>query len=282
MPAPFAARPTVVPRRVILAAAFTLALVVSLAPRPAAVAQGPKADSDGVASTVVKATAKDGTTVTDETDPTTGQHTITVRKGDRTVTISGVPGDQEINRDLKSAAEFVGFEPRIAAVVLGIVAVVFLAPVLAIALILAYRMRKVRLQNETMIKLAEKGIVPPAEAIAAVAAGRPPEQFATDTGSSAGGPPVLPAIPPLPVEHVKYMSKRTVWSDLRKGVLVGAPGLGLTLVSLAEDHTPSGVGLVLLFVGIGYVVLWWLEDRKLSPRGAAPGTPPGSGSGDAS
>ena len=55
--------------------------------------------------------------------------------------------------------------------VILIVAIVFLSPVLAIALILWFRMRKARMLNETMLKLAEKGVVPPAEAMNTLAGG---------------------------------------------------------------------------------------------------------------
>ena len=63
--------------------------------------------------------------------------------------------------------------------VVAIVTVVFLAPVLAIALILWYRMRKARMLNETMLKLAEKGIVPSADALEALAGGKQAAAVAT-------------------------------------------------------------------------------------------------------
>ena len=56
--------------------------------------------------------------------------------------------------------------------VLGIVFIVFLTPILIIALIIWYKMRKNRMQNETMLKLAEKGIVPTADALQAAGASR--------------------------------------------------------------------------------------------------------------
>jgi hypothetical protein len=63
--------------------------------------------------------------------------------------------------------------------------------------------------------------------------------------------------------------KRAVWSDLRKGVLMLMVGLALTFYSMTNDGTPNWVGLVLLFIGLGYVALWWLEGRQLERR--APG-----------
>jgi hypothetical protein len=56
--------------------------------------------------------------------------------------------------------------------VVAIVTVVFLSPVLAIGLILWYRMRKARMLNETMLKLAEKGVVTSGDALEALAGGK--------------------------------------------------------------------------------------------------------------
>ncbi len=153
-------------------------------------------------------------------------------------------------------------EPSLALMIFGIVAVVFLSPVLVIALILWYRMRKNRMLNETMLKLAEKGVVPPAEALGALA-GNPSAAMAAS-----------PSTAPL-YEQAKQLRRRAVWSDLRKGVIMGGIGLGLTFFSILDDGTPNSVGLVLLFVGIGYVVLWWFEDRQVArtANGAA-GSPP--------
>jgi hypothetical protein len=150
--------------------------------------------------------------------------------------------------------------------VIAIVAVVFLSPVLAIGLILWYRMRKARMLNETMLKLAEKGIVAPADALDALAGGK---QAALATTA---------ATAPL-YEQAKQIRRRAAWSDLRKGVITGGIGLGLTLFSMLDDRSPNSVGLVLLFVGIGFVVLWWFEERQIAPSngvasGGTPGGPP--------
>jgi hypothetical protein len=146
--------------------------------------------------------------------------------------------------------------------VVMIVAVVFLSPVLAIALILWFRMRKARMLNETMLKLAEKGVVPPADAMSALAGGN-------IAGALAAGPATSPLY-----EQAKQIRRRAAWSDLRKGVILAGFGLGLTSFSMLDDGTPNSVGLVLLFVGIGYLVLWWFEERQLAPAGKAAGTAP--------
>jgi hypothetical protein len=138
---------------------------------------------------------------------------------------------------------------------------VFLSPVLAIALILWYRMRKARMLNETMLKLAEKGVVPPAEALGALA------------GNSTAPLAAAPSAAPI-YEQAKQLRRHAVWSDLRKGVIAGGIGLGLTFYSMLDDGSPNGLGLVLLFVGIGYIVLWWFEERQFAAKGGAPGAPP--------
>ena len=145
-------------------------------------------------------------------------------------------------------------EPALAIMIISVVAVVFLAPVLAIALILLYRMRKTRMQNETMLKLAEEG-----DRAAGghrrhrdrkpAVTGRFRRRGADGCGSAA-------------TMQVRAIRKQAAWSDLRKGVVMGAIGLGVTLYSLFEDRSANGIGLVLLFLGIGYVVLWWFEERQ--------------------
>ena len=170
----------------------------------------------------------------------------------------GIFGD---DREFDSFNDFAHTEPGLAFMVVSIVALVFLSPVLAIALILWYRMRKTRMLNETMLKLAEKGVVPPAEALNALA------------GNSAAPLAAAPSAAPI-YEQAKQIRRRAAWSDLRKGVILGGVGLGLTLYSMFDDGTPNGLGLVLFFVGIGYLVLWWYEERQFAPRGGGAGTTP--------
>jgi uncharacterized protein DUF6249 len=182
----------------------------------------------------------------------------TVRRGKRgRVTI-------DANGDYDSFDAFVHDRPGIAAMVFFVVAVVFFAPVLAIGLILWYRFRKARMLNETMLKLAEKGVVPPAEALGALTSGKP--------GATLQSTPIY--------EQARQIQRRAAWSDLRKGVLIGGVGLALTLYSILSDREPNGFGLVLLFVGLGFVVLWWFEERRLTPPGSpgsdTTGTPGGT------
>ena len=179
------------------------------------------------------------------TESGTGSHTVTIEKGKKRIHVTGFGNDREFD----SFGEFLDEAPVPAAMIVAIIAIIFLSPVLIVALILGYRMRKARMLNETMLKLAEKGIVPPAEALAA-----------------------SPAAAPI-YEQAKQMRRHAAWSDLRKGVIMGGIGLGLTAFSMLDDGTPNSIGLVLLFVGIGYVVLWWFEQRQIAPRAGADGGP---------
>ena len=286
-------------RRLVLGAALLLALTVGQIPRtPAVHAQEgqPSLPSPGSVTPAPKppvapvkpAVSKEGESVkatieirTDES----GKKTVTIEKpgpakraadadpdvpppdpgagpgkhGKR-VTVD-VFGD---DREFDSFNDFVHNEPWLAAMVVGIVAVIFLSPVLAIALILGYRMRKARMLNETMLRLAEKGVVPPGEALGALVAGNPAAISAS------------PSAAPL-YEQARQIRQRAAWSDLRKGVIMGGIGLGLAMYSILDDGTPNGLGLVLLFVGIGYLVLWWFEDRKIAPASNASTPPPPAG-----
>jgi hypothetical protein len=285
-------------RRLVLGTAFFLALAVSVAPRaPLVYAQEPKTaapPASGQRSTdppklpavpdtpklpgapeVPKGgkslTVKDGRGGEIKIDVTEGgKASVTRTKPAETdvdpdvdgtlqkrakkraqITIDGLP-----DKEFDSFDEFVRDEPALAAMVVLIVATVFFAPVLAIALILWYRMRKARMLNETMLKLAEKGIVPTPEAIGAL-----------------GGKPAAAAAAMAPYyEQAKQVRRRAAWSDLRKGVLMAGFGLALSLHSLITSRSPNIVGLVLLFVGLGFVVLWWFEQRHLpAPDGVATG-----------
>jgi hypothetical protein len=144
---------------------------------------------------------------------------------------------------------------------MGIVFIVFLSPILMIALIVWYKVRKNRMQNETMLKLAEKGIVPPAEAMQAIGSDR----AAAAIGAAAATAPIA--------EQARAIRKAAAWSDLRKGVLLGAVGFAITFYSMLDDASANWFGLVLLFVGIGYCVLWYFEDRQANVAGAAAPAP---------
>ncbi len=173
-----------------------------------------------------------------------------------------------VDRQYDSFDQFLDRDPGLAFLVMGIVFIMFLTPILIIALVVWYKIRRNRMQNETMLKLAEKGIVPPVEALQGV-------------GSRAADATLVRAASALPpAEQVQVLTKRAAWSDLRKGVIMGTIGLALTFHGLIEDGSPGWFGLILLFVGLGYVALWYFEERQAADtvnalRGPASPPPPG-------
>ena len=170
----------------------------------------------------------------------------------------GAPHVTVGGHEYDSFEAFVEQAPWIAGLVFMTTALVFLVPLVVIILVIWYKMRRARMMNETMLKLAERGVVAPGEAMQAIANGRP--EPALQSG---------PATAPL-YEQARSLRKRAAWSDLRKGVIIGAIGFAMTAYSMLDDGSPNGLGLVLLFVGIGFVVLWYLEDRQGEEREGTP------------
>jgi hypothetical protein len=134
----------------------------------------------------------------------------------------------------------------------------FMVPLAIIVLLVWYKMRKNRMLNETMLKLAEKGVMPPPEAMAALGAAPLPA-----TGAAS------PAAASL-YEQARTLRGQRTWSDLRRGVILGAIGLGFQAYSLFESAEANWLGLTLMFLGAGYILLWYFEDRQRPidpPRG---------------
>jgi hypothetical protein len=155
--------------------------------------------------------------------------------------------------------------PWVIGLIFLVVGSIFLTPVILLIGIIWYKLRKTRLQNEAMLALAERGVVPPAQAAEALGAGASPASVA-----------------PGVYQQAVAMRKRVVWSDLRKGVIMTMIGLAFLFYWMTESGSPSWLGLVLLFVGVGYVVLWWLESRHLEQAGGgrpANGGGPGASTG---
>lgn len=142
--------------------------------------------------------------------------------------------------------------PWVIGLIFLVVGSIFLTPVILLVGIIWYKLRKTRLQNEAMLALAEKGVVPPAQAADGLAA-----------GASAA------SVAPQVYQQAVALRKRVVWSDLRKGVILSMIGLGLSFYFVTASGEPSWIGLILLFVGVGYVALWWLEGRHLEQAGAS-------------
>jgi hypothetical protein len=229
------------------------------APAPPAAPAAPAPDAKAAPAPKAGATAPDADTDATDSDSdvdsevTIDSHGIGILKNGKRVTVRGFGVDREYD----SFHDFVKDAPALAFVVFMIVLTVFLVPLLIVALLVWYKIRKARMQNETMLKLAEKGVVPPAEAMQALTQPVPP------------GAAVPPSAAPL-YEQARQLRKRAAWSDLRKGIVMLGIGLGLIFFSMLDDGSPNSVGLVLLFVGIGYCVLWYFEDRPAQRDAGAP------------
>jgi hypothetical protein len=175
------------------------------------------------------------------------------------VRVLGIQSDREYD----SFNELIDEEPWIGVLIFWCVTLAFVTPLLIAIAVVWYKVRKTRMVNETMLKLAEKGVVPPGEAMEAMALGKPAAAMAT--GAPGGAL----------YEQARKVRRRVAWSDLRKGVVLGGIGAALVLASIINDGEANGFGLVLLFVGIGYGVLWWFEERQTpAPNGSPDGSPP--------
>jgi hypothetical protein len=186
---------------------------------------------------------------------------VTIEKHGKKVQIFGLQADREYD----SFNDLVRDEPLLGVLIFFSVALVFLVPLLLALAVIWYKVHKNRMLNETMLKLAEKGVVPPSDAIGALGG----------DGTRGAAPYVAGGVV---YEQARQIRRRTAWSDLRKGMVMGAIGAAFTLAGIVNDGEASGIGLVLLFVGIGYIVLWWFEDRDarkmLPPSGGSAGSGP--------
>jgi len=253
-------------RRLVLG--FVLAVVLAVgwagAVEPAAAAPDPGApaasDPDATppndASAAKEAPAESRSSASDVTITSRG---VIVGKHGHRVSVRGLGGDREYD----SFEDFVNDAPWLAAIVFLAVLMVFLTPLLIVVLFIWYKIRKTRMQNETMLKLAERGVVPPAEAMNSIAASNPGPQT------------VPPSAAPL-YEQARQLRKGAAWSDLRKGVMFIAVGLGFIFYSMLGDGEPNWLGLTCLFVGIGFCILWYFEERQTPPARRDAGTPPSS------
>ena len=170
------------------------------------------------------------------------------------------------DREYDSFDQFVHEDRGLAFMVIGIVFIVFLTPVLITGLLIWYKLRKNRMLNDTMVQLAEKGVAPTGDMLQALVSGRT-ASAATAMAARAGV-----------VEQVKTLRSHAAWTDLRKGVILAAVGLSFVAYSMFDDRSPNWIGLVLLFLGIGYAFLWYFEDRQLAtPPGSAPPPQPPAG-----
>jgi len=248
-------------RRGPLAAAFSTLLLVALAifclappARGAGVAALSTGDHDATVSiTAFPPSIHVDTTTTDSGDVPNKRH------GSARITIN----DDE---DFDVFSSQMRRNPWIIGLIFLVVGSIFLTPVVLLIGIIWYKLRKTRLQSEAMIRLAEKGVVPPAQAADALANSSP-----------------LASAAPQIYQQAIALRRRAAWSDLRKGIILGAIGIAFLSYEGGTGGGPSWIGLILLFLGLGYIILWWLEGRHLEKAAAAGGaaTPAAGGNGSA-
>jgi hypothetical protein len=151
--------------------------------------------------------------------------------------------------------------PWIIGLIFLVVGSIFLTPVVLLIGIIWYKLRKTRLQNEAVLKLAERGAMAPAQAADAVMSGVTPEGAMASTVAPLVGASAAPVY-----QQAVVARRRAVWSDFRKGVILTAIGLSFVFYWMVESGSASWLGLVLMFLGLGYLLLWWFEDRHLERR----------------
>jgi hypothetical protein len=191
---------------------------------------------------------------TAETDTTEAKPDSTERKRGR----RGSPRVRIGDDDFESFNEALHTAPWVVGLAFLVAGSILLTPVFLLIGIIWYKLRKTRLQNEAVLQLAERGAMAPAQAADAVMTGITPEAAVASTAAP------LAASSAAPVYQQAVVSRRrAVWSDLRKGVILSAIGLAFIFYWMVEHSSASWVGLVLMFLGIGYIVLWWFEDRHL-------------------
>ncbi len=230
-------------RTAALVAAVLVGLALAFAGHPArAAAPAPK--------------AADETTLKSTTSPPAAQADTNAARDDSAGAEAKPRKSSHIRFDSDDDFEAISEKmPWVIGLIFLVVGSIFLTPIVLLVGIIWYKLRKARLQNEAMLALAERGVVPPAQAAEALAAGTSPASIA-----------------PQIYQQAAEVRKRAVWSDLRKGVILSTVGLAFSFYWLTESGAPSWLGLVLLFVGAGYVALWWLEGRHLDQaKGGAGG-----------
>jgi len=167
----------------------------------------------------------------------------------------------EDDPDFQSFDHVVRTAPWIVGVIFLVLGSIFLTPVILLLGIIWYKLRKTRMQNEAWLKLAEKGVVSPTQAADAVTSGVPPPEAPSAQAASAAPAGSI-------LQQAVAARRRAAWSDLRKGVVMITIGLAFSAYSLFNDQEANWIGLVLLFLGMGYLALWWLEGRRVAERDA--------------
>jgi hypothetical protein len=109
-------------------------------------------------------------------------------------------------------------------VIIAMTAITFgiASPLMLVAAILWYKLKKTERLHEIALKLAEKGQTVP------------PELF---------------------------ISPETPYSDFRRGVVLLTLGIALSL-ALSQIGAPWAFGLIPLFMGLGYLLVWRMEGSR--------------------
>jgi hypothetical protein len=117
----------------------------------------------------------------------------------------------------------------IGATILGAMAIVLglLMPVTLVGIILWYKARRNQLLHDTALKLAEKGQPVP------------PELFADTSGPHA---------------------------NLRLGVVLLMLGIGIALSLYLIDLRSWAFGIIPMFMGIGYLIVWKIESTETATK----------------
>jgi hypothetical protein len=227
---------------------------------------GAVAAADGKATTVVETPSKaePGVAATD-TPPTSAAATdASEEKADATTSKKSQRRRAHLRTgddDFDSFNEALHTAPWVVGLAFLVAGSILLTPVFLLVGIVWYKLRKTRLQNEVVLQLAEKGAMAPAQAVDAVMSGVTPEGAVASTAS----PSATSSAAPL-YQQAVISRRRAVWSDFRKGVILTAIGLSFVFYWMVESASASWLGLVLMFLGLGYLLLWWFEDRHLQRR----------------
>ena len=104
-----------------------------------------------------------------------------------------------------------------------IVFIVFACPVAIVGVILFYQYRRNLILHKTLAAMIDKGV-------------------------------------PIPPELLQPEKPRR--SDLRRGIVLVAVGIGLIIFFVAEHDHAWGLGFIPLLIGAGYLIAWKMEQSK--------------------
>src|SRR5437773_11852269 len=142
--------------------ALATALILTAAPAPAAPAPPAPGSETRITVTPFPPSVKVDASAADDEDADNGS-----KRSKRRHAVIRLDSD----RDFESFKDAVKTAPWIVGIVFLVVGSIFLTPVLLLIGIVWYKLRKTRMQNDALLRLAEKGALPPAQAADAVTSG---------------------------------------------------------------------------------------------------------------